>query len=331
MMSHIMFDAWRERAQKVTIKEKISPERNTEAGNRALARKHVMTCHCRTAAIVIASLFLALCISDLSGLQPVSDAAASGTYRFGVVPQFPQRRLYAVWQPVLRELEKRTGLSFELVTTLTIQEFEKEFARGEFDFVYMNPYYMLKVMNPRGYLPLVRDKTPLRGILVVRKDSGIREISQLNGKLVAFPSPNAIGASLLIRAELERLHHIKVRPLYVKTHSSVYLHVVQGLVAAGGGVEKTLREQNQTVRDSLRIIYTTRRVPSHPVAAHPRVSRKDREKVREALLAMGNTPAGREMLSKIPVKRFIPASMADYQGMRSWGLEDYWETPRGKE
>jgi phosphonate transport system substrate-binding protein len=290
-----------------------------------------MTRHCRTAAIVIASLFLALCIGDLSGLQPVGGAAVSGAYRFGVVPQFPQRRLYAVWQPILRELEKQTGFSFKLVTTLTIQEFEKKFATGDFDFVYMNPYYMLKAMNPRGYIPLVRDEAPLRGILVVHKDSGIRGIGQLNGELVAFPSPHAIGASLLIRADLARLHHVKVRPLYVKTHSSVYLHVVQGLVAAGGGVEKTLQEQNEAVRDSLRIIYTTREMPSHPIAAHPRVPRKDRQKVREALLAMGNTPAGREMLSEIPVRRFISASTADYQGMRNWGLEDYWDTKGGED
>ena len=30
----------------------------------------------------------------------------------------------------------------------------------------------------------------------------------LNGKTVAFPSPNALGASLLMRADLERLHKI---------------------------------------------------------------------------------------------------------------------------
>jgi phosphonate transport system substrate-binding protein len=287
--------------------------------------------HYRTAAIAITALFLALCISGLLGLPSVHHASASESYRFGVVPQFPQRRLYAVWKPIVRELEKRTGLSFKLVTTLTIEQFEKEFAEGSFDFVYMNPYYMLRSLNPQGYIPLVRDAAPLRGILVVRKDSGIERLSQLNGKLIAFPSPHALGASLLMRADLERLHHIKVRPLYVKTHSSVYLNVVQGLVAAGGGVEKTLKEQNRAVRDELRIIHTTREIPSHPIAVHPRVPMKDREKVRAALLALGDTPAGREILSGIPARRFIPASAADYRPMRNWGLEQYWDTPRQRE
>ncbi len=171
----------------------------------------------------------------------------------------------------------------------------------------------------------MRDKSPLHGILVVPKDSPIKDLSELNGKVVAFPSPNAIGASMLIRADLERLYHVTVRPLYVKTHSSVYLHVVKGLAAAGGGVEKTLDEQGQEIRDSLRVLYTTREIPSHPIAAHPRVAKVVREKVRRALLDMGRSPEGRELLSRIPIKEIIPARSGDYAVMRTWGLDAYWD------
>ena len=172
-----------------------------------------------TAAVLIflSALFIN---DDRSASSPDHDALAPERYIFGVVPQFEQRKLYATWQPIIKELEKRTGLEFDLVTTLNIQEFEKEFVRGGFDFVYMNPYYMLKANSAQGYIPLVRDKAPLRGILVVLKDGPIQKVADLNGKVVAFPSPNALGASLLMRADLERLYHIRVKPIYVKTHSS---------------------------------------------------------------------------------------------------------------
>jgi phosphonate transport system substrate-binding protein len=160
---------------------------------------------------------------------------------------------------------------------------------------------------------------------VVPKDSRIGKVADLNGKTVAFPSPNAFGASLLMRADLERICHITVKPLYVKTHSSVYLHVVMGLAAAGGGVEKTLQEQDQAVRDSLRVIYTTRSIPSHPIAVHRRVPNEHREKVRQALLEMGNTPEGRELLSKVPIKQIIATSLNDYKELFGWGLESYWD------
>ena len=90
-------------------------------------------------------------------------------------------------------------------------------------------------------------------------------------------------------------------------------------------MEKTLQEQEPMVREALRIIYTTRSMPSHPVAVHPRVPKKDREKVRQALLEMGNTPEGRELLSKVPIKQIIATSLDDYKEMFRWGLESYWD------
>ncbi len=268
--------------------------------------------------------FLMIAACSFTGWA-VDAARAEQKYVFGVVPQFEQRKLYAIWKPIIDDLERRTGLSFELVTTLKIQDFEKEFIQGHFDFVYMNPYYILKAIPAQGYVPLVRDKAPLRGVLVVRKDGPIRTVSELSGKVVAFPSPNALGAALLMRADLERLYHIKVTPLYVKTHSSVYLHVVKDLAAGGGGVQKSLQEQSPEIRDSLRVLYTTRPMPSHPVAAHPRVPKEHREKVRRSLLAMGAGPEGKELLSRIPMKEITAASMDDYKQMQTWGLDAYWD------
>ncbi len=251
--------------------------------------------------------------------------AGPATYTVGVVPQFEQRKLYAIWRPIIEDLQKRTGLTLDLNSTLTIEAFEKAIERGEFDFLYMNPYHIVQVHDKQGYIPLVADKTPLRGILVVRKDSAIQKPADLNGKTVAFPSPNAIGATLLPKSDLGQLFQATVTPLYVKTHSSVYLHVAKGLAAAGGGVEKTLQEQSEELRGALRIIYTTRSFPSHPIAAHPRVPSAIQEKVRRAFLAMNDTPEGRAMLQKVPVEQFIPVTYGDYAVMSSWGIEKYWK------
>lgn len=276
----------------------------------------------KTAVLLLWILCLPVFTSAVSAAEKAeAPENKAGVYSFGVIPQFEQRKLYAIWNPIVTELSRRTGLKFKLVTTLTIENFEKEFAMGAFDFVYMNPYHVLK---SRIYLPLVADSAPLHGILVVRRDSPVQRLKELEGKEVAFPSPNALGASLLMRADLEQLHHVKVKPLYVKTHSSVYLHVVKGLTAAGGGVEKSLGEQAPEIRNALRVIYSTRDLSSHPVAANERVQAAVRDKVRSALLAMDSTPEGRALLAKVPTKQLVPVSMADYEKMRTWGLDAYW-------
>lgn len=246
------------------------------------------------------------------------------TYTFGVVPQYDQRQLFAIWGPVVDELRRRTGLSLKLATAPNISAFEKDSLQGRFDFTYMNPYHLLKANTSQGYLPLIRDNAPLRGILVVRKNSPIKNVSELSGKTIAFPSPNALGASLLMRADLSKLHHVSVVPLYVTSHDSVYLHVVKGLVEAGGGVQKTLEEQPKPVKDALNILYTTRALPSHPVAAHPRVPGAHAEMVRRAFLEMAASKDGSELLSKIPLKHPVSTSLDDYTPMREWGLEVFW-------
>lgn len=266
---------------------------------------------------LLAAMVSVACQSALATTPPV--------YSFAVVPQFEQRKLYAAWRPIIDELQRRTGLQFNLVTTLTIQDFHVAFARGTFDFVYENPYHVVELHDAQAYIPLVADRAPLRGIIVVRKDGPTKTPADLEGKTVAFPSPNALGASLLVRADLERIHHVRVTPLYVKTHSSVYLHVAKSLVAAGGGVEKTLQEQDEALRAQLRVIYTTRSCPSHPIVAHPRIPPEVRKKVRDALLAMSETEESRALLRKVPAEQLIPVTYDDYAVMRDWGLEKYWQ------
>lgn len=250
--------------------------------------------------------------------------AVGAEYTFGVVPQYGQRQMFATWKPILDELEKRTGLSFRLVSAPTISAFDKECLKGAYDFVYLSPYILLKANKSAGYLPIARDRSDLRGILVVRRDSPVKSPSELNGKTIAFPSPNALGASLLMRAELSNLFHIRFDPLYVTSHSSVYLHVAKGLAEAGGGVEKTLQEQDGAIRDSLKVIHVTRPMPSHPVAVHPRVRAPEAEKVRRALIGMEGAADGRELLAKIPMNHPVSAALQDYTPMMKWGLDAFW-------
>lgn len=275
-----------------------------------------------TAAMILA-VFLVL-----SAMMTTADAQdgidQQYVYRLGVVPQFEQRKLFRIWIPIVEELEARTGLRFEVVGADLIPEFEKLFLAGDFDFAYMNPYHVVSANNKQGYHPLVCDGSrKLQGILVVRKDSPINTIEELKGQVVAFPSANALGASLMPRSELMRNHGIDVIPEYVKTHTSVYLHVAQGLTAAGGGVASTLRRQNADIRDSLRILYLTSELNPHPVVAHPRVPERHVRLVKEALLAMGESDKGRALLANIPMHSVTEASLANYEPIIKLGLEEF--------
>jgi phosphonate transport system substrate-binding protein len=257
-------------------------------------------------------------------------AFAAGTlraedgYSFAVVPQFSQRQIYTTWNPIVEEIARRTGIKLNLLTTLTVPQYEHGLSQGTFDFAYANPYHIMRESRRQGYVPLVRDKVPLTGILVVRKDNPAQTPADLNGKVLAVPSPNALGASLLLQADLAQVFRTRMTLSNMKTHTSVYLAVVNGLADAGGGVQKTLEQQDENVRGALRVLYTARPMPSHPVAAHPRVPPAVREAVRKALLEMAATTQGEELLARVPMTAPVSASIEDYLAMKSWGLEKYW-------
>lgn len=246
-------------------------------------------------------------------------------YSFGVVPQFEQRKLFQIWRPILSELERRTGFRFVLKGSSKIPAFEQRFMAGGFDFAYMNPYHLVIASSSQGYIPLIRDGgRSLHGILVVRKDSGIETVAQLAGKTISFPSPNALGASLLMRAELKGTFGIDFEPKYVQTHSSVYLHILKNLVDAGGGVTQTLELQKPSIKNNLKVLFETRGIATHPVAVHPRVPVEHQMRVRNALLDMAAGKRGKDLFRQVPIKQVVAASMSDYESITMWGLEKYY-------
>ena len=239
----------------------------------------------------------------------------------GVVPQFDQRRLFEVWQPIADALSTKLPCTVQIVPSSSIADFETAFSEGRYDFAYMNPYHLVMAHKAQGYVPLVRDGSKmLRGILVAAADSPIDTVAQLEGKEVAFPSPNALGASLLMRAELAAAG-VSVTPVYVKTHSSVYLHAAKGLAAAGGGVAATLAEQPDAIRSHLKVIYQTQAVPPHPLAVHPRVDAALQAQVQRVWLLLA--AAQPELFEGIPMKRPVATTYEDYMPLAALGLEAF--------
>ena len=250
------------------------------------------------------------------------------TITFGVVPQFGTKHFAEVWEPLIKRLQIDTGLSIRLIPSSSIPTFEADFAEGRFDFAYMNPYHYLCAKRDQGYKPLIRDQSKqLKGILVVRADSEIQSVKDLEGKTIAFPAPNALGASLYMRALLSRDHQIEFTPRYVNSHDSVYLNVTTQSSVAGGGVKRTLVSQSTKIQSQLRIIYETPGVAPHPIAYHPRVSDEIVQRILQAWIALNDTYDGQELLKQVPMVDPGRAFNEDYLPLEKLALEDFYVTP----
>lgn len=243
-----------------------------------------------------------------------------------VVPQFQAAEVHQTWGPVLDRLAQETGLSFTLKIAKDIPAFEDDFEAGRPDLVYLNPYHQVMAKKAQGYVPLVRDGKLLTGILVVRKDDPITSTKALAGKEIAYPAPNAFGASLLVRSHLQEVDQINTQPFYAKTHTNAYRQVIVGKMAAAGGVRATLDKEPDEVKAALRILWETPGAAPHPVSAHPRVPAKQMEAIAAGFLKMSKDAAGQALLKAVLIPNPVRADYSrDYQPLEKLKLDKYVE------
>lgn len=274
--------------------------------------------------LISLNILKTLCVGALLAGFSGSSLADSNTYNFTVVPQFKPGQLQKEWGPLLDRVSRETGVKLKLVIPSSIPKFEAELSKGSPDFAFMNPYEAVLGMKDQGYIPLLRDSKPLNGIVVVRKDSSYKSLKDLDGQTLGFPSPNAFGASLYIRAKLSDESAIKFTAKYLNNHNLVFKHVLLGNVAAGGTVNKALNDEPEDVRNQLTVLYKTPDVASHPIAAHPRVPDQVRKAVVNALLNLKQDTEGRAMLDEIRMPNLVDANFKnDYQPLERLNIQKY--------
>ncbi|MGS0682945.1 phosphate/phosphite/phosphonate ABC transporter substrate-binding protein [Shewanella sp. 125m-7] len=255
-----------------------------------------------------------------------SAAAAVGVepkvLTFGVVPQQAASTLAKGWAPVLAELSQNAKLDLQFATAPDIPTFERRLAQGEYDIAYMNPYHFTVFHDSPGYVALAKETDKhIKGLIVVRKDSAISELGDLNGKSLAFPAPAAFAASVIPRAILKQ-QHIVHNTKYVGSHDSVYLAVAQGLVDAGGGVGRTFSNMDSDVTQQLKVLWRTPGYTPHAIATHPRVSQAQRTALLNELLALSTTSEGRTLLNGLGFKAMEAADSRDWDDVRALTLNE---------
>lgn len=249
-----------------------------------------------------------------------SSVAAAPVYSFAVVPQQSPSKTAKIWGPILQHIWEQSGIQLVLQSEQDIPAFEHQLRLGKADFAYMNPYHFTVFHETQDYQALAKAKDHLlQGIIVVRTDSPFHSLQDLEGHILAFPSPGAFAASILPRAYMKQ-QGISIHPEYVSSHDSVYLNVAKGRYPAGGGVLRTLDNFHMPQRKELKILWRTEQYTPHAIATHPRVPLDVSAAVQQSLLALHQSPAGRTLLEAMKIPGFEAASNTDWDEVRTLGI-----------
>lgn len=260
-------------------------------------------------------------VALLIAIQPVIAHSAEKPLLFGIVPQESSSKLADQWTPLMRHLSEQLGRQVRFTTAPDIPTFEERVLAGEYDIAYMNPYHYVEFSQSPGYRAIAREgEKRIRGIIVVGEDSPVTTLEELEGTTLAFPAPAAFAATILTRAELERLG-ITYTPRFVSSHESVYLNVQRGFMAAGGGIERTFNSAVAEGLTGVRVLWRSEGYTPHAFAVHSGLPDDQRSRIQAALTDLNSSEEGAALLERANLKSLIPADDKDWNDVRGLGLD----------
>ena len=185
---------------------------------------------------------------------------------------------------------------------------------GEVDLFHDSVVPTMVLSRNSGSVPILRQwkrgEAEYDSVIVVKKDSGINALSDLQGKTVAFDEPHSTSAHVVPRMLLadKKLKMIRLNSAQeMKPHAVGYVFgsdgsamsfLISGRTDAAATSSREFEQLRPDVRENLKVIGTSITVPRQLVSVRRDLDIKLRDALKQALLTMDNDPEGREVLKR---------------------------------
>jgi phosphonate transport system substrate-binding protein len=247
-------------------------------------------------------------------------------YLFGIHPLHNPQRMLEIYGPIMDLLsEGIPEIKFSLEASRDYSDYNQKFFSRKFHFALPNPYQTIKAFSC-GYNVFAKmgDDKNFRGIILVRKDSGIKTLLDLKGKKVSFPAATALAASMLPRYHMQT-HGLKIKKdievVYVGSQESAILSVYNKETAAGGtwpSPWKTLSHERPELLAEMTILAETESLLNNSLMARDDIDPKIIEKVKNIFIHLHENENGSGILHKIELSKFENASNRTYKPVQDF-------------
>lgn len=241
-----------------------------------------------------------LCAATLTVLfsAALHRAAQAKPLTIAVLPCSDVEGTFSRFQPLAQYLKEATGFEIEMMFPRDAKQLENFISRNLADFVFQEPGAYVKIMHAlnTGTALQVLDisgRDVNFGMVVVRKDSGIRTLADLKGKVVEFgaegSTPKWIAAKWLLKKngiDLESdLRYYYHGGCCEDIAFTVFFKVADAGIICSHAMEKFAKDKNIDP-DELVVIAKTEEVPTWIFAATRKVDPATVTVVNKALLEL---------------------------------------------
>lgn len=261
--------------------------------------------------------------------QPTLSTSAAQqmpTYRVGVHPLHNPQRLLELYGPIVDHINAAMPeVQFVLEASRNYDAYETKLYAGYFDFALPNPYQTVMAQR-RGYRVIAKmgNDSDFRGLILLRKDSPIKELADLRGKTIAYPAPTALAGTMMPQYYLHQ-HGLNVlqdtRSLYVGSQESAMMNVLRGHTAAAATWPvpwKSFQLEHPALAQQLVVRWQTEPLLNNSWMVRNDVPEAVVKSFTHLLLELDRSPAGHGLLQRLPIAAFEAANDATYAPVKDF-------------
>lgn len=250
--------------------------------------------------------------------------AAEDPLIMGVFPRLNAGETTKRYAPLASYLSERLGRKVSLVTSKDFDSFWQGLGEQRFEIVQCNQYQYIR--SAKNYRVIAHNKefgkSTIAGVLYVRKDSGITDLTQLRGRTILFGGGQdaMIGyiapVYMLLQAGLRKEEfksQFAVNPL----NSVIGVYRRQADAAGSGDVVINQPALKNTINtDELTALAVSEQLLHLPWTVKRTMPARLRESVRSLLVNLENSEPGKEVLKAAVLTGVGPAQDKDYDPHR---------------
>ncbi len=238
-----------------------------------------------------------------------------------MLPIFSPTEIQQRIAPLAHYLSQETGLDIDTVVTNSFDTYS-QISEDANIIAFSNPVYYASGSGQHEAIAIAskgEQGTRFRGVIVTRRDSGIRQISDLSGKKVGYNGKRAGAAHLsqrltLLEHGLDTVQDLQlILPVNNKQENTLF-SVYTGDLDAGFVRESALKSVEQYIpSQSLVVFKETAWIPQWALSVSQQMPEEHRLTVQAALIRLNS---GHPAITALKIDAFKAAADSDFDGLR---------------
>ncbi len=255
----------------------------------------------------------------------ISPSASAEEITIGLIPEqnvFEQMKRY---EPIGRYIQEKTGIKVKFSILSRYGNIVESFSKDEMDGAFWGSFTGALAIENLGIEPLVRplwldETSSYRGYIFTRRDSGIRNVSDMKGRSIVFVDKATTAGYIFPMAFLGEHGVTDVNSFFKEhyfagSHDAAVTAVLNKKVDIGcakNTIFHHLIRRDPKIEDQLFILAHSQEFPSNALGVRPDLKPEIKTKLRDALLNMDHVPEGRDVLEGFEAIRFLATTREDY-------------------